>query len=75
MLFSLWTKLAVCKHKTIPLYMASDHLVHSANHTYHLLYNIYETLALCLQCLYALHVMLTLKYNYFPIQCQPLKSL
>lgn len=32
LVFSVWTELAVCRHKTIPLYMAADHLVHSANH-------------------------------------------
>jgi len=36
--FSGWTEPAVCRHKTIPLYMAADHLVHSANHMYHLIY-------------------------------------
>jgi len=38
LVFSVWTELAACRHKTIPLYMAADHLVHSANHMYHLLY-------------------------------------
>jgi hypothetical protein len=71
--FSAWTELAVCRHKTISLYMADDHLVHSANHMYHLLciyiYIYINPCTLPAQCLYALHMMLTLKCNYFSIQC------
>jgi hypothetical protein len=57
--FSLWTELAVCKHKIIPLYMAVDCLVHSCNHMHHLLYictHIYRssyfgcTVYLCASC-------------------------